>query len=255
MESSLAIEAKNLAVEFARPKLTIAFQQASFSISRGELVAVLGPSGCGKSTLLRSVAGFMTPTQGELSSFGEPIVGPSADRAILFQEDSAFPWQTTIENIAVAARWKGLGIREAKAEARSWISKVRLKGYEGFYPAQLSGGMRQRVGLARTFASAARILLLDEPFGALDTKTRRGIWTLLLQLWGERKCTVVLVTHDIDEAIFLADTIIVMGGSPSTILGIERVSQQRPRTLDWVFSKDGIELQQKLHLYLGLNGE
>ena len=247
MGTKPAIEVEKLSVAFAHPRRTVAFSDISFSVSRGAFVSVLGPSGCGKSTLLRAIAGFVRPASGTIHCFGRIVTGPSSERVILFQGKSLFPWKTALDNVAFAFECRGLERPGARTEAFVWLKKVGLTGFENFYPSQLSGGMQQRVALARTFASAAPILLLDEPFRALDRITREDTWHILIELWKERRVTILFVTHDPDEAIILSDEIIIMDDRPGRIAAFEKISLPRPRSVDLLLGGEGIEVQRRVH--------
>ena len=193
---------------------------ADFSreIEEGELVALVGPSGCGKSTLLRLIAGLGAPTSGALLADGQAIKGPHPERMLMFQENALYPWLTLEANVALALELQKAGKADARRQARDWLSKVSLQGFEAYYPHQVSGGMRQRAALARAFITKPKVLLLDEPFGALDALTRMTLQDSLRQLIREERPTVLLVTHDVDEALFLADRILVFSPRPAKVL-------------------------------------
>lgn len=187
-------------------------------IEHGELVALVGPSGCGKSTLLHMAAGLETPSGGQLLADGRPIRGAHPERTLMFQENALYPWLTLEQNVALALEFQRTDKRKAREEARHWLAKVQLAGFEDYFPQQVSGGMRQRAALARAFISQPKALLLDEPFGALDALTRMTLQDALRQLIREVAPTVLLVTHDVDEALFLADRILVFSSRPATVL-------------------------------------
>ncbi len=210
-------------------KLTFDNVQKSFSglhvidnfsreIEDGELVALVGPSGCGKSTLLHIAAGLETPGSGSMLADGQPITGPHPQRTLMFQENALYPWLTLLQNVALALEFQKIDRQEAQIQATNWLAKVNLEGFEAYYPHQVSGGMRQRAALARAFISRPQVLLLDEPFGALDALTRMTLQDALRQLIREERPTVLLVTHDVDEALFLADRILVFSARPATVL-------------------------------------
>ncbi|UAK31723.1 ABC transporter ATP-binding protein [Nocardia asteroides] len=182
------------------------------SIAPGEILVVVGKSGCGKSTLLRAVAGLRTPEGGTILADGAPVTGPAADRALVFQDDALLPWRTVRQNIELALRLRGAPRAQRRAAALHWVDEVGLTGYADYLPRDLSGGMRQRVQLARSLAAAPRAVLMDEPFGALDTQTRETMQRLLIQTWRAHPTTIVFVTHDLDEALLLGDRIAVLGG-------------------------------------------
>jgi len=199
------------------PGGTVALQATDLSVQENDFITILGPSGCGKSTLLRMVAGLDTPTSGRIALDGRTVSGPGADRGMVFQSYTLFPWLTVRENVCFGLREKKMPLAEQHAIAQRFLEKVGLRGFEGHYPKQLSGGMQQRTALARALANNPRILLMDEPFGALDHQTRELMQELLLTVWeGERK-TVLFVTHDIDEAIFMGNRVVVMSARPGRI--------------------------------------
>nr|WP_211873066.1 ABC transporter ATP-binding protein [Plastoroseomonas arctica] len=196
---------------------TLALRPTDLTVAPGEFVAILGPSGCGKSTLLRIVAGLDTPSGGTLALDATPIRGPGAERGMVFQSYTLFPWLTVAENIAYGLRERGLPRAEQRAIVARFIARTGLAGFEDHWPKQLSGGMQQRCALARALANDPEILLLDEPFGALDHQTRELMQELLLEIWQADRKTVLFVTHDIDEAIFLASRVLVMSARPGGI--------------------------------------
>lgn len=190
----------------------------SREIDSGELVALVGPSGCGKSTLLHIAGGLESPSNGKVLAEGRAISEPHPERTLMFQENALFPWLTLVQNVALALEFQKVGKQEARTQAIGWLEKVNLRGFEEYYPHQVSGGMRQRAALARAFVSRPKVLLLDEPFGALDALTRMTLQDVLRQLIREERPTVLLVTHDVDEALFLADRILVFSARPATVL-------------------------------------
>ena len=199
------------------------------TIPAGEFVAVVGPSGCGKTTLLNLAAGLLAPTQGGVECFGEPLHGLNPRVSYLFQQDALLPWKTLEENIALAATLAG---RDGRDEARQWLTRLGLEGFGSYYPAAASGGMRKRVALAQQWIPRRPLLLMDEPFSALDIHTRQRMETELLQLWDEDQRTVLFVTHDLEEAIALADTVCVLSAGPgSTIVNRYRIDLPRPRAI------------------------
>jgi len=193
-------------------------EQFSSDMQTGELVALVGPSGCGKSTLLHIAAGLEKPSAGSILADGKPVVGPHPERTLMFQENALYPWLTLVQNVALALEFQKVGKAEARRQAVEWLAKVKLQGFEEYYPHQVSGGMRQRAALARAFVSQPKVLLLDEPFGALDALTRMTLQDALRDLIHEVRPTVLLVTHDVDEALFLADRILVFSARPATVL-------------------------------------
>ena len=211
---------------------TQALQPTSLTVADNDFITVLGPSGCGKSTLLRIVAGLDAPTSGRVLLDGAPVTGPGADRGMVFQSYSSYPWLTVLDNVAFGLMLRGVPKRDREASARTWIKKVGLEGTEKKYPRQLSGGMRQRVAIARTLAARPQIILMDEPFGALDVQTRLGMQNLINELWEEIEGTILFVTHDIAEAVYLADKIHILSANPGTIVDEVTVDLPLHRTED-----------------------
>jgi NitT/TauT family transport system ATP-binding protein len=209
-----------------------ALDDVSFTLEDGEFCAILGHSGCGKTTLLNLIAGFEAPSRGTLTVDGQAIGGPSADRTVIFQDYALFPWLTAADNIAFGLEQKNIPADQRGRLVRHYIDLVGLDGFAGHYPHQLSGGMRQRVAIARALAVSPRVLLMDEPFGALDDQTRRAMQDELVRIWQREPKTVLLVTHSLDEAILLADRIIVLTRRPGRIKRIVPVLQPRPRDED-----------------------
>ena len=204
-----------------------ALESIDLQITPGEFVCLLGPSGCGKSTLLNVIAGFVKPEAGTVEAFGKPVTGPGPDRAMVFQEYALFPWMTVAENVAF-----GLEIKRAERIGETvdaLLAKLSLKDFGGRYPKDLSGGMRQRVAIARALAVDSPMLLMDEPFGALDALTRRSLQDELLRIWSEWRKTIVFVTHGIDESVYLADRVVVMTYRPGMVKRIVEVTLPRPR--------------------------
>jgi NitT/TauT family transport system ATP-binding protein len=207
----------------------VALSDISLAIDEGAFVSILGPSGCGKSTLLYVVGGFVTPTSGSAKIKGQTITGPGPDRGPVFQEFALFPWKTVLGNVMYGPRQQGVRATEAEAQSRALIEMVGLKGYENFYPKELSGGMKQRVALARTLAYHPEVLLMDEPFGALDAHTRTRLQNDLLNIWERDRKTVLFVTHSVDEAVFLSDKVVMMSTSPGRIRQVIDIDLPRPR--------------------------
>ncbi|MEN9773757.1 MAG: hypothetical protein RL322_827 [Pseudomonadota bacterium] len=208
-----------------------ALEGIDVQVSAGEFVALLGPSGCGKSTLLNLIAGFEAPTAGRLLLDGQPVGAPGPDRGVVFQEAALFPWLTVWENVIFGPKVQGQPRAEYEARALEMLEIVGLRDFRNHLPVQLSGGMRQRVGIARILTLGSRVLLMDEPFGALDAQTRLTMQELLLSVWQRLQPTIVFVTHDIDEAIFLSSTIYVMSARPGRIQERIDVPLARPRTV------------------------
>jgi NitT/TauT family transport system ATP-binding protein len=205
----------NVAKKFGDLKVIDNF---SHEFTQGQLVALVGPSGCGKSTLLHLAAGLDKPSGGNVLADGRPIVSPHPERTLMFQENALYPWLTLVQNVALALEFQKVDKKEARRQAVVWLKKVALQGFEDYYPHQVSGGMRQRAALARAFISKPKALLLDEPFGALDALTRLTLQDVLRDLIREQGPTVLLVTHDVDEALFLADHILVFSPRPAKVL-------------------------------------
>ncbi len=208
---------------------TLALQPTDLDIARNDFVTVLGPSGCGKSTLLRIVAGLDFPSTGTVTLDGREVKGPGADRGMVFQSYTLFPWLTVRDNIAFGLREKGMAEAEKNEIVASYVAKVGLRGFENHWPKQLSGGMQQRTAIARALANNPKILLLDEPFGALDNQTRGLMQELLLGIWEREQKTVIFVTHDIEEAIFMASRVVTMTARPGRIKSITPVNLPHPR--------------------------
>jgi len=208
---------------------TRALEPTSLAVADNDFICLLGPSGCGKSTLLRIVAGLDTPTAGRVLLDGAPVTGPGADRGMVFQSYTLFPWLTVKDNICFGLREKAVPAAEQERLARHYVERVGLTGFEGHYPKMLSGGMQQRTALARALANDPKILLLDEPFGALDNQTRTLMQELLLGIWEAERKTVLFVTHDIDEAIFMANRVAVLTARPGRIKSDVAIDLPHPR--------------------------
>jgi len=209
-----------------------ALRGIDLTIGEGEFVSIVGASGSGKSTLLRIIDGLLLPTAGSVHLDGKAVTRPGTDRAMVFQQDSLLPWKTVIENVAYGLTLAGADWSAAEPVAQRFIDLTGLRGFESNYPHQLSGGMRQRVNVARALAVNPRILLLDEPFASLDAQTREIMQTELLTIWQESRKTVLLITHQIDEAVFLSDTVVVFSARPGTVRSVIPVPIARPRALD-----------------------
>jgi NitT/TauT family transport system ATP-binding protein len=225
-----------------------ALRDAHLRVHKGEFVCLIGASGCGKSTLLRIVAGFETPTRGQALMWEMPIAGPGPERGMVFQDYGLFPWLSVRGNIAFGPTSRGCPAAEVKEKTEYFISLVGLARFADAYPHQLSGGMKQRVAIARVLANDAEIVLMDEPFGALDAMTRERLQDELLEIWQRTGLTVLFVTHSIEEAIFLSDRIVVMSPGPGRIESEVTVSLQRPRDVVATdFNDMRRDLSQKLH--------
>ena len=208
-----------------------ALRDLNMNVAPGEFCAVVGPTGCGKSTTLGLISGLEPPSEGEVDVFGKPVSGISDGIGYVFQTDAVFPWKTVLENVAAGPRYRGASHRQARDKAREWIARVGLAGFEDRYPYQLSGGMRKRVALAQSLINGPRILLMDEPFSALDVQTRSLMENELLGLWSASSASVVFVTHDLEEAISLSDRVFVLTAGPGTVKSNYQVDLPRPRNV------------------------
>jgi NitT/TauT family transport system ATP-binding protein len=217
----------------------------SADIAGGQFVAILGPSGCGKSTLLNAIAGFLAPDAGEVRVDDVRIEKPGADRGVVFQQPALFPWKTVYENIALGPRMLGLDADEIGERTSHFMDLVGLRQFARYYPDQLSGGMQQRVGIARALAIRPNVLLMDEPFGALDAQTRELMQESLLRIWDDLKTTLVFVTHDIEEALFLAERVLLMSARPGRFIADIGVAMRRPRHPDIVVSPEFTALKKQ----------
>jgi ABC-type nitrate/sulfonate/bicarbonate transport system ATPase subunit len=244
--SRLLIE--DVTVRFAGrkgPPVT-ALERIALAIPEREFSCIVGPSGCGKSTLLRLIAGLEQPTSGAITQGGRPIRGPSAARGMVFQSYTLFPWLTVRRNVEFGLELKRMPAAERRRIAQGFIRQVGLEGFEDAYPDQLSGGMRQRAALARALANDPEVLLMDEPFGALDSQTRALMQEMLLGIWEQSHKTVLFVTHDIDEALFLGDVVYVMSARPGRIKEEIAVDIPRPRSLDVLTAPEFTALKRKV---------
>ena len=223
-----------------------ALQNIHLDIAPGEFVALLGPSGCGKSTLLNIIASFEQPTSGQLTVGGKAIHAPGPDRGVVFQEAALFPWLTVWENIVFGPKAQGLPAAEYESRAEEMLLITGLKDFRNHLPIQLSGGMRQRVGIARVLTLGSKILLMDEPFGALDAQTRLTMQELLLSVWDRLKPTIIFVTHDIDEALFLADKIYVMSARPGRMETVLDTHLPRPRQIEMTTMPEFNEMKRRI---------
>jgi NitT/TauT family transport system ATP-binding protein len=225
------LEVRNLGKRFRSQQRDVeALSGINFSVRRREFVCVIGPSGCGKSTLIRTLAGLESHTSGDVLLDGKPVAGPGPDRGMVFQGYSLFPWLTVYKNVMFGPEMNGRGKDEAERDARLWLELVGLEKFADAYPHQLSGGMRQRVAIARALVNQPRILLMDEPFGALDAQTRAKMQSHLIDIWKNIDITVLFITHDLDEAIYLADRILVLKAHPGEVQEVIEVPVPRPRT-------------------------
>lgn len=206
-------------------------RDTTFTVEPGQFTAVIGPTGCGKSTTLSMICGTERPTTGEVSVDGRQVDGIGDNVGFVFQTDAVFPWKTVIGNVAAGPRFRGMGRKEAQAEAADWLQRVGLAGFERYHPHQLSGGMRKRVALAQTLINRPRVLLMDEPFAGLDVQTRQIMSDELLKLWELTRPSVVFVTHDLEEAISLADKVVVLTAGPATVKEEFAIDLPRPRNV------------------------
>ncbi|MBO2464082.1 ABC transporter ATP-binding protein [Actinomadura violacea] len=211
-----------------------AVRDLNMTVRPGEFVAVVGPTGCGKSTTLSLVSGLEPASEGDALVHGRPVDGIPDGVGYMFQTDAVLPWRTVLDNVATGPRYRGAGKREARERAREWVERVGLAGFEGYFPHQLSGGMRKRVALAQTLVNEPSVLLMDEPFSALDVQTRGLMQDELLRLWSGSGAAVVFVTHDLEEALVLADRVVVMTAGPATIKSTFAVPLERPRDAEEV---------------------
>ena len=229
-QRDVTLQVRHLYKTFSTGESTVtALQNVSFDVHRREFLTVIGPSGCGKSTLIRILAGLEFASEGSVELNGEQISGPGPDRGMVFQTYTLFPWLTVKKNVMFGLRNLGVSDTVAQQEALQWIDLVGLERFANHYPHQLSGGMKQRVAIARALAAKPRILLMDEPFGALDAQTRAKMQSYLLEIWRNIDITIVFITHDLDEAIFLADRILVLKANPGEVQELIEVPVPRPR--------------------------
>jgi NitT/TauT family transport system ATP-binding protein len=246
-ERPVVLEVEKLGREFSAERgMVTALRDVSFKVHRREFLCVIGPSGCGKSTLIRMVAGLDYPTSGRMLLDGREVHGPGPDRGMVFQGYTLFPWLTVTDNVMFGLRMQGMDHNQAESEARQWIQLVGLSRFEKAYPAQLSGGMKQRTAIARALAANPRILLMDEPFGALDAQTRAQMQTHLLEIWRNVDVTILFITHDLDEAILLADRILVLKANPGEVQEVIEVPVPRPRSLAQVNSPEFLAMRHRL---------
>lgn len=247
-EVAARLKVDNVSLRYRSPKgeTFTALDRVSFEVPDQQFAVIVGPSGCGKSSLLYLTAGLNEPTEGDIYVGGQKVIGPGADRGMVFQGYTLFPWLTVRENIEFGLKRRKLLASEIRTIVEFYLNEVGLAKFAEHYPKQLSGGMMQRVAIARALANDPQILLMDEPFGALDSQTRLQMQQLLLQVWGNAKKTVVFVTHDIDEAILLADRIYVMGARPGRIKEIFDVPIERPRNLDVVMEPEFIRMKRHI---------
>jgi NitT/TauT family transport system ATP-binding protein len=247
-QSAPRLQVDKVSLRYQKPDggIFTALEQVSFEVPDQQFAVLVGPSGCGKSSLLYLTAGLNEPTEGEIYVGGQQVQGPGADRGMVFQSYTLFPWLTVRQNVEFGLKRRGMAAAQRKEIVDYYVNEVGLTGFADNYAKQLSGGMMQRVAIARALANDPQILLMDEPFGALDSQTRLQMQQLLLRVWGNSKKTVLFVTHDIDEAILLGDRVYVMGARPGRIKQILDVPIERPRTLDMVMERSFIEMKRKI---------
>ena len=239
---AVALDAATVAFRLDKSRVYTAVEKAQLVVADGEFVAIVGPTGCGKSTLLNVAAGLLRPASGAVRIFGRPLADINGDAGYLFQADALFPWKTAIDNVAIGLEVAGRPRTEALERAQDWLASVGLRAFANRYPHMLSGGQRKRVGLAQVLIRDPQILLMDEPFGPLDAQTRQIMGNLLLDLWSRNRKAVLFVTHDLEEAIALADRVVIMSAGPSArIIGDWRVPIARPRDISEV------RMQQEFH--------
>jgi NitT/TauT family transport system ATP-binding protein len=230
--TAVALDAATVAFRLGDGRVYTAVEQATLTVAQGEFVAIVGPTGCGKSTLLNVAAGLLKLASGAVRIFNRPLAGLNRDAGYLFQADALFPWKTALDNVAIGLEIAGTPRAEALVRAQKWLTSVGLGGFAGRYPHMLSGGQRKRVGLAQVLIRDPKILLMDEPFGPLDAQTRQIMGNLLLELWNADRKAVLFVTHDLEEAIALADRVVIMSAGPSArIIGDWKVGLSRPRDI------------------------
>jgi len=241
-----AIELRQVDIHFGAGKTAVrAVSQLDLDVAPGEFVSILGPSGCGKSTLIGAIAGFTQVTSGELRVDGRPVSAPGPDRGVVFQHHTLFPWKTVLQNVEFGLKMRGAAAGERRDTALAMLDSVGLIDFARHYPWQLSGGMQQRVSLARVLVNRPRVTLMDEPFCALDAQTRLSMQELLLALWHAYHITVVFVTHDVDEAIFLSDRIVVLSERPGRVKAELTIGLPRPRTRDLLTSGEFMQLKRE----------
>jgi len=247
-----AITVRNLGIHFGAGESAVeAVRGVDFHVAAGEFVSILGPSGCGKSTVIGAIAGFMAPSSGELLLDGQPIEGPGSERGVVFQQHTLFPWKTVQANVEFGLKMRGIRVEERRRSASEILERVGLGEFSRHYPSQLSGGMQQRVSLARVLVNRPRVLLMDEPFCSLDAQTRLGMQEMLLQLWQELHMTVIFVSHDVDEVLFLSDRVLVCSPRPGRIHAALPVALPRPRASEVLTSSEFVRLKREA---LGLLG-
>jgi NitT/TauT family transport system ATP-binding protein len=242
------IDIRNLDVRFGRNSSAVqAVSDVTVDVKPGEFVSIVGPSGCGKSTLLNVVAGFVKASGGVVQVDGKDVKGPGADRGMVFQQYSLFPWMTVRKNVEFGLKMQGMGSNQRESAARTLLGLAGLLSFENHFPDQLSGGMKQRVGIVRALATSPQVLLMDEPFGALDAQTRVVMQEILTNMWQRFRISVLFITHDIDESIFLSDKVYVMTARPGRIKAEIEIPLPRPRVPEMATSSEFLQLKRQLH--------
>ena len=240
-----AIDLKSLTLVFGRGRYAVtALEKLSLTVRPGDILSILGPSGCGKSSLISAIAGFQPPQAGVVQVDGEPVAGPGSDRGVVFQQPTLFPWKTVWQNVDFGLKLGRVPRRQRHEIVSEILRRVGLSEFARHYPAQLSGGMQQRVGLARVLVNKPRVMLMDEPFSALDAQTRLMMQELLLQVWSEYRMTILFVTHDIDEAIYLGSRLAVLTRRPGRLKALFNIDLPRPRTVDMLVSVEFMKLKR-----------
>lgn len=255
-ERPIVLKLRQLGREFYGTEGSIvAIDDITLDVHQREFISVIGPSGCGKSTLIRVVAGLEEPTTGAVLIDDKPVRDPGADRGMVFQNYTLFPWLTVAKNVTFGLKMKGVPKAKAKEMAKHWLDIVGLTDFAEHFPAQLSGGMKQRVAIARALANEPRILLMDEPFGALDAQTRCTMQAHLLRIWESVNVTILFITHDLEEAIYLSDKIVVLGAHPGRVLETVEVPVPRPRSTDQFLSGSFLATKKRLEELIYLPSE
>jgi NitT/TauT family transport system ATP-binding protein len=248
-ENGIALRVEDLSIAYTLPRLARrldAVKRVSFDVAAGSFVSLVGPSGCGKTSILNTVAGLLPGFEGHVAVHGRAISGPGRDRALVFQQAALLPWRTVLGNVAYGLECHGIGRAAARQRAVEFIELVALGGFEHHYPHELSGGMQQRVNLARALAVEPSLLLMDEPFAALDAQTREAMQGELMRIWSIRRSTVLFITHQIDEAAYLSDRVVVLSARPGRIKAVVDVPLPRPRSLTTKRTAPFLEVVQRI---------
>ncbi|MDJ0647370.1 MAG: ABC transporter ATP-binding protein [Xenococcaceae cyanobacterium MO_188.B19] len=241
------VQVEGLSITFTRHRHTVrVLDNVNFQIEPSSFVCLLGPSGCGKSTLLNAIAGFIRPDQGYILVDKNPVTKPGSERGFVFQQYSLLPWKTTLQNVELGLKIKGISKQERHELVNEYLNRVGLYQHRHSYPHQLSGGMQQRASIIRALVNSPSVLLMDEPFGALDAQTRHMMQELLMEIWSELRTTILFVTHDIEEAVFLGDRILVMGVNPGHIKADLNINLQRPRHIDDMMTPEFTQLTRQV---------